>query len=422
MALPHTMKCRLVEMIKRSLIYDVIYITLLIACIFLSRGQYNYLLKFSLPSFNTTIICFVIISMYLYLSNLRIGLYEGIFLMFFRYASVYPIVVFTLFYGTSLSPLVFSLLFYATTLFLLKIKFNKINLGWNKILSSRTMGVAMVGLMVSILAVIFINNGLPSLAALNLVNIYEVRSEYKSSAMIALLQSFTTFFVVPFLIFKLKSKISLLIPISLSLIIFLSSGGKFIMAMCFVFLSLKFILNNFSTKHLALIFIGPTLCAIFLLNSEFKFIAHYLYFRPFMIPAWVTFEYFELSNVIEFYYYNDHFLTGLFNERISLPETVGWQMYPESGSYVNAGAIGYSFINTGWFPLIEICFIVIVVKLFSHLGNNSLHLEDKHLVIALLVILGIYLGTTNILTALKTRMFLAALVAMYFSIKRKRYE
>ena len=422
MGLPHIMKCQLVVMLKRSLIYDVIYLSLLIACLILSRDQYSYLLKFSMPSVSTAIICLVIILMYLFLSNLKIGLYEGVFLTFFRYASVYPIVVFSLFYGASLSPLVFSFIFYAITFLLLKINYYKVNLNWNKIFSPRTTIIGMIGLMILMLVVIFINNGLPSFAALNLSNIYKVRSEYKSSAVIALLQSFTTFFVVPFLIFKLKSKVSLLIPVALSFVIFLSSGGKFIMAMCIVFLSLKFILNNFSTKHLSLIFIGPTLCAIVLLNSEFEFVAHYLYFRPFMIPAWVTFEYFELSKIMGFYYYNDHILTGLFAETISLPETVGWQMYPESGSYVNAGAIGYSYINTGWFPAIEIIFIVIVVKLFSHLGDNSLYTEDRHLVIALLVILGIYLGTTNILTALKTRMFLAALLAMFFSIKRKRNE
>jgi len=360
--------------------------------------------------------------MYLFLSNLRIGLYEGIFLTFFRFASVYPIIVFSLFYGKSLAPLYFSLVFYAITHVLLKIRFCRIKSRWNKVFSTRTTAIGMIGLIVLMLAVMFLNNGVPSLDALNLANIYKVRSEYKSSALIALLQSFTTFFVVPFLIFKLRNKASLVLPVALSFVIFLSSGGKFIMAMCFVFLSLKFILKNLSTRHLSLIFIGPVLGAVIALNSNYEFLAHYVYFRPFMIPAWVTFEYFELANSMGFYFYNDHLFTGLFADKISLPVTVGWQMYPESGSYVNAGAIGYSYVNTGWFPIIEITSIVIVVKLFSHLGKNSIHVEDKNLVIALLVILGIYLGTTNILTALKTRMFLAALIAMHFSIKRKRYE
>jgi hypothetical protein len=375
-----------------------------------------------MPSVQVVFICTVAFAIFLLLSNLRMGLYEGIFLEFFRFASVYPIIVFSLFYGKSLVPLYFALVFYAITHLLLKINYFKLKPKRNRVFSTRDTTIAIIGLIFLMLGVLLINNGVPSFDALNLANIYIVRSEYKSSALIALLQSFTTFFIVPFLIFKIKRKAFLVFPVGLSFVIFLSSGGKFIMAMCFVFLSLKFILSYLSTRHLSLIFIAPLLLAVIALNSDFEFLAHYVYFRPFMIPAWVTTEYFELANKMGFYFYNDHLFRGLFAESISLPVTVGWQMYPESGSYVNSGAIGYSYINTGWFPLIEITSIVIVVKLFAHLGRNTILLEDKHLVIALLVIFGIYLGTTNILTALKTRMFLAALLAMYFSIKRKRYE
>lgn len=408
-------------MIKRFLIYDVIYFLLLIFCLILSKEFYNHLLEFSIPSLRVLLVCLFLFAMILLLNCLKIGFYEGVFLTFFRFASVYPIIVFSIFYAETLVPLYFSLMFYFIMHILLKLNYFKIKSVLSKTFSERDMFFGILILTISMLTILFANNGLPSFKALNLANVYEVRSEYKSSALIALLQSFTTFFIVPFLIFKSKKKVFLLFPVGISFVIFLSSGGKFIIAMCFVFIALRLILSCLSKSHLPLIFITPLLIASLVLVTDLSFVAHYLYFRPFIVPAWVTMEYFKFADLNGFYFYTDHFFSGLFSVPISLPESVGWQMYPDSGTYANSGVIGYSFVNTGMFPIIEIALIVIVVKLFSYLGRSAINIEDKNLVLALLVILGIYLGTTNILTALKTRMFMAALLAMYFSIKRKRY-
>lgn len=409
-------------MIKPSLLYDLLYLFLLIVCLILTQEKYSHLLSFSIPSAKVIVTCLLVCLIYLFLANLNIGSYEAIFLTFFRFSSVYPVVVFSLFYSESLTALYFSFVFYTTLHALLKIPFSNVTIKWAKVFSKRAMIACLLLISGFMVLVIFVNNGLPSLDAFNYKNIYKVRDEYNGGALIALLQSFTTFFIVPFLIFKLRGAYSFILPFALGLLIFLSSGGKFILAMCLVFFGLKFILKYFSVRELPLIFIGPVFCALIALQTEYDFLAHFLFFRPFIMPAWITYEYFDFANVVGFYHYNDHFFTGLFAETIDVPISVGWQMFPNSGSYVNTGSIGYSYFNMGWFPFIEVGFIVVIVKSFSYIGRNSLLPEDKSLVIAMLVVLGIYIGTTNILTALKTRMFLAALLAIFLSVKRKRYE
>lgn len=404
---------------KLQIAYEILFVLLLIACVLLNSERYEYLLRFTSPSLEKISVCALCFLIFAGLVTLKVGVFESIFLTCFRLASLYPIHIFYLFYSDRIELIFFSTAFYSILHLFFKIQI-PVEFKSNKVFSKRFSVNFLVLTSVAFLAVLVANNGLPTFSALNLANIYDVRSAYNSSALIALFQSFVTFFVVPYLVFNANSFPRLMFPFLISFFVFLVSGGKFVFAMFIVFLVLRYIFKSGKYGHLPLIFTLPLALGVLLSFTNFDYMAHYVFFRPFVTPAWVSFEYFKFAEINGFFFYSEHFFTSIFSKTTHLPTSVGWQMFPESGTYANGGSIAYSYVNTGWLLFAEVGFIAATVKIISSIGKSAVVEKDKQFVMAILAFVGIYLGTTNIFTALKTRMLIVSIVSMFFFIKRKK--
>jgi hypothetical protein len=407
------------RIINPQLIYEFLYLLLLILCVLLAEDKYSHLLTVTYPTFEKIWVSLLCLFLYFFwLIKLKVEIFERIFLTCFRLASVYPILVFYFLYSDLIQVVIFSSVFYLALHSVLKIRFLN-NLDSNKVFPKIFVVNFLLIISGIFIGILVLKNGLPTFSALNFNNIYEVRSLYNSSRLVALFQSFVTFFVVPYFIFNLSSGFRLIIPFLISFFVFLISGGKFVLAMFIVFVGLRFILINFTHKHLPLIFILPLLISVILLVTNNSYMSHFLFFRPFMTPAWVTFEYFKFSIDNGYFYYSEHFFTSLFTNSTHLPTAVGWQMFPNSGTYANAGSIAYSYVNTGWFLVVEVGFIAMTIKTIAFIGKTAIDHKDKQFVMAIMVFVGLYLGTTSILTMLKTRVLIVSIVAMFVFIKRK---
>lgn len=265
------------------------------------------------------------------------------------------------------------------------------------------------------LVAIITKNGVPSFNALDLAQIYDVRSKFESSRLIQALQTITTFFIVPYFVFSGRGPLLHCFAFTIMIVVFLSSGGKFIFAVYLFFLAMRLLRRIVGReKVLDMLVISLVLAALALEITSFNVYNHFLIFRPLLVPAWFSVEYYNFFNNSPFLYYSEafNFIFKTVDQPIAAIR-VGDAIYPDrGGTYANVGVFGYAYANLGYLSFLDIIVTAMTFRTLDYAYKLSQGTELSDFVLVYATYMGVYLGTTNIFVLLKSRMGVLILITL----------
>jgi hypothetical protein len=264
-------------------------------------------------------------------------------------------------------------------------------------ISLNIVSVVLFGILVLFLV---IYNGYPSLAAFDLTKVYEVRGSFNSASIIERLQSVCTYIIVPILAVKLvknKAFFHLFLLTMVVLFVYLSSGGKAIMAvfMLSIFSAIFLIRNNLISGIISLLFF---LCiSILIFENPFE---HYLVFRPLITPAWISFVYYDFFSTHDFLVFSENFsslLTSPYSKTSA--EVVGDYLFSDKGgSWASSGFIGSAYSNLGFIGIIiDTVILSVVLMIFNALYSVTKYKQELLIMSFIFGILSVHIGLYTLL-------------------------
>lgn len=281
--------------------------------------------------------------------------------------------------------------------------------------SPRIAQVVFAVLALATVLAIIARNGLPSFNALDLAEIYEVRSKYSSSRVIQAFQTITTFFIVPYFVFVGRGLLVQGFVFLVMIVVFLSSGGKFIFAVYLFFMAMRFMGQKADkVKILDVLALCLVLLAFMLEWTSFRVYNHFLIFRPLIVPAWFSVEYYNYFNESAFLYYSEalNFIFKSVDQPIASIR-VGDAIYPDrGGTYANVGVFGYAYANSGYLSVVDIIVTAIMFRVFDYTYKASQNKALSEFILVYATFIGVYLGTTNVFVLLKSRMGILILIML----------
>ena len=282
-----------------------------------------------------------------------------------------------------------------------------------KISLNISLNVISVVLFVMLIVVLVIYNGYPSLTALDLARVYEVRGDFNSTPIIERLQSLVTYIMVPILTVRLvkdKAFFHLFLLAMFVLFVYLSSGGKTLMAVFLfsTFCTVLLIRNNLIFGINTLLFF---LCISILIFENS--LEHYLVFRPLITPAWISFAYYDFFSSHDFLVFSENFPSLLVSPYSKTSaEIVGDYLFSDSGgSWASSGFIGSAYSNLGFIGIIIDTVIISVILMMF----NSLHsvVKYKQELLMLSLVFGLLLTHIGLYTLLWSRGFILGMILFW---------
>jgi hypothetical protein len=243
-------------------------------------------------------------------------------------------------------------------------------------------------------------NGYPNLDAFDIEKVYEVRAVFNSSQLIERIQSVYTFIIVPILIANLIKErlfLHLFLLIVFILFIYLTSGGKTIIAVALLStFSYIFLARGVFISSIAVLLIS--LCG-FLLFFESTY-EHYLVFRPLIIPAWLSFVYYDFFSAHDLLIFSEVFpalITPSYD--MSSAEVVGeYLFHDKGGSWANSGYIGSSYANLGFIGIvIDTIILSLVLMAFNALYSLTKYKQELLIVTFIFGVLSAHIGLYTLL-------------------------
>lgn len=278
--------------------------------------------------------------------------------------------------------------------------------------------IAMISLMVYVSMIRV--NGLPSLKALNILNVYEVRKEVVTPFLMGYMVNWQAKIINPFLItigYLKKNRKVLLIGIILQLLIFLITAHRsflFIPAGIIIVVKIFEIRTNvlMTSSVVANLGVGITYLS-YALTGEILipsvFIRRFLF-----VPAKIKFNYYDFFSNNKFIYFSQGLIGKLFGFEYpyDIPRNY-FMSYLYGGSITSAANTGYladAYSQMGFFGMfiLSLLFIFILVIIDS-LGRRI----DNRLVIGLTLFTMISLNDVALLTAMLTGGLFLLLIILY---------
>ena len=266
--------------------------------------------------------------------------------------------------------------------------------------------IVLTGFLVS-----FSLNGVPSLTALNPLNVYQVRDSYTSSPILEYLSSALIYFSFPFLLahsYVKKKPILFMLISSLWVLFYLTSGSR--LNLVIFIISAFFLLSSKFLKHESkipfILISGLLLSLIEMIFFNQEIFSHFSIYRSMIVPSWLTFEYFEYYSIEQTLYFAEQFpsLFNVYGAEVNSSLAVGERIFgKDAETWANVGVFGYAFANMSYFGYVE---LLILVVLFKVLDGCFVALEspaDRMGILVFSVVYGLYLQNTNIYNLLLSR-------------------
>ena len=269
------------------------------------------------------------------------------------------------------------------------------------------------------LLVLIATNGLPNSSSFNFLNVYSRREKFNSNSMLEYINSFNLYVITPILLlfsFNFKKPKYFIIAFLYNSFYFLVSGGKYAFFILFLIPIFYFLSKLDTLKSISLITITliSSLLFTFFLSSTygFDFVFNELYFRTFIVPAWLSFVYVGLFDTSNFYYFSESFSFLGKKNYISSPEYVGDYLFAsQGGSFASNGLWGDAFANFGYIGVL----IIFIIFLFCIILINSVKTKvDNKLLSAFLAINGFSLINTSLFSALASRGLMIGVIIFIF--------
>jgi hypothetical protein len=258
------------------------------------------------------------------------------------------------------------------------------------------------------LIILVLTNGFPRSSSFNFLNVYSRREKFISNSLLEYINSFNLYVISPILLlFSLQSRKSnyLFFSIFFNSFYFLVSGGKYAFFLLFL-VPLLYLMSKVDLKKsimlLSTFLITTLICSYYMSNTlGFDFVFNEIYFRTFIVPAWLSFVYVGLFNTNNFYNFSE--TINLFGKKpiISSPEYVGDYLFSsQGGSFASNGLWGDAYANYGYIGIMLIFFLFIFLIIFINSINAKI---EKHIFSAFIAINGFSLINTSLLSAIASR-------------------
>ncbi|MDA9652354.1 hypothetical protein N9T19_01175 [Pseudomonadota bacterium] len=254
-------------------------------------------------------------------------------------------------------------------------------------------------------------NGLPSWAALNPLNVYQVRGVYTSSSVLEYVSSAAIYFALPLLLAHsyLGKKPILIMLISLLWVFFYLSSGARISISIFIIVAF-FLLSSKFLKHESkvpfILMSGMLLSLIELVSFNEVIFSHFSIYRSMIVPSWLTFEYFEYYSIEQTLYFAEQFpsLFNLNGAEVNSALAVGERIFgKDAETWANVGVFGYAFANMSYFGYLELLILVVVFKILDGCFVALESPGDRMSILVVSIIYGLYFLNTNIYNLLLSR-------------------
>lgn len=266
-------------------------------------------------------------------------------------------------------------------------------------------------------------NGLPSISSLNILSVYDFRSDVKYPFLMSYLVNWQAKVINPFLIttfYLKKEKTKTTIAIIMQVIIYMITGHKaYLFIPIAILIIIKFInkvdfLRSISNGAL---FSTITLYMIHVISKSILLPS--LFLRRFLLlPAYIKFLYYDFFSNNEYLYFSAGFIGKILNKEYPyhLPPAflIGDIFFNDPQSGANTGYLADAYANMGIIGMFIIgVLFAIVLKIIDSLGMKI----GKEITIGLSLFLILSLNDSAFLTTLLTGglMFLIFVLFLYSS-------
>lgn len=264
---------------------------------------------------------------------------------------------------------------------------------------------------------LFIYNGLPSLTAFNLIDVYDVRSNvvYGGNLM-GYLRPWVTKVIIPFIIaitFYKKSYLIATLFYCLQILIFLYTGHKSYLFSPILIISLMHFVKkkNIFINFLVAVFMVVLLSLILSITNINSLFASLFIRRTFFITAQNYFYYYDFFSRNDFVKLSHSILDNIFTYPYLMPppNIIGQVYYHNAESWVNTGYLSDAFMNFGFWGMLLFSVLLGLLLLLIDSIKTALPLK-----IAALFIPMFSLRSSALFTSLLTGGILLGIIILYF--------
>lgn len=271
-----------------------------------------------------------------------------------------------------------------------------------------------IAIISSVFGFFILTKGIPSLDLLyDISNVYRFRSEYSQPAIIEYFKSFLVYALVPILFcffLQRKNYTIAFICLTLNIIIYLYTGSRFIFVLTVFTVAFYFLTKMKNPTRISML----SLIALFLISSilvdtDFYFISHFIFFRPIEVPAWLSFVYHDYFINDGIYYYSESFNIMNFENKDPAPRVIGDLLFPNDGTtWANVGFFGHAFYNLGYVGVLLNSIVLGLIFWVTY----ELSPKVKSITIPIIMLYCYYLANFGLLTMIFNRGYIAAFILL----------
>lgn len=270
-------------------------------------------------------------------------------------------------------------------------------------------------------------NGLPSLKALNILTVYDIRDKVKYPFLMNYLVNWQAKAINPLMIavsYKYKKRKPLLIFIGLQLLIYLITAHKTYLFIPIAIIAIMMIANRKEILYIItnMASIGCVIAYVFYKLDITIILASFFIRRLMFVPAKIKFYYYEFVSNNEFLFFSEGLIGKLFN--IDYPYDIRFvnlisKIYSDNpNAAANTGYLGSGYANLGFLGMLIYTIILsLMLVLIDSLGRKL----DKAMITGIVLFSMVSLNDSDMLTTLLTGglLFLLFLLFLYASFDEK---
>jgi len=271
-------------------------------------------------------------------------------------------------------------------------------------------------------------NGFPSLAAINLNDVYGIRANLKFPFLMGYLVPWQSKVINPFFIaaaYKKENKLLLILSVGLQFFLFLITAEKAALFIPVVIIFVMWAVRKFNFIDVAsfLLPFGIFFLTIFTYFTNKIEIASLFIRRLLFLPAQIKFYWYEFFSQNPLILYSQGIIGKIFGIRNPYPvdaaKVIGDKIYGAPNMHSNAGYIADAYGNGGTIGVIAIG--IIFVLLLKIIDSLSIDISNEF-VIGLIIFHVISLNDGSLVTAMITGGLLPLILILWLYSSEKRLD
>ncbi|WP_326907833.1 hypothetical protein [Sedimentibacter sp. MB31-C6] len=262
-------------------------------------------------------------------------------------------------------------------------------------------------------------NGIPSLDALNLTNVYNIRKNVNYPFLMNYLVTWQAKVINPMMIavsYKYNNRKTLILFIGLQFILYLITAHK---SYLFIPIAIIIIMYLFNKKNIMSIisFAGVTGCLVSYLLYELTSsltIASLFIRRLMFVPAQLKYFYFDFISKNEYLLFSSGIIGKIINTKypynMRFVNLISYVYYNDPITAANTGYLGTGYANLGFSGIIiYTALITVILIIIDSIGKKL----DNSMVVGILLFSMLSLNDSDLLTTLLTGGLLLLIVLLY---------